>query len=97
MKPELETQVGKDSRSQLIKAKMLEQLIADYQLSNQNPNAENIESNLSFNSTQNVWEFSNNFDTTQPFLTIQNKTYGSQDFLEYLNKNQRAWTRHASF
>ena len=90
LKPELETQVGKDSRSQLIKAKMLEQLIADYQLSNQNPNAENIESNLSFNSTQNVWEFSNNFDTTQPFLTIQNKTYGSQDFLEYLNKNQRA-------
>lgn len=90
LKPELETQVGKDSRSQLIKAKMLEQLIADYKLSNQNPNAENIESNLSFNSTQNVWEFSNNFDTTQPFLTIQNKTYGSQDFLEYLNKNQRA-------
>ena len=90
LKPELETQVGKDSRSQLVKAKMLEQLLVDYQLSKQNPNISNIESNLSFNSTQNVWEFSDNFDTTQPFLTIQNKTYGSQDFLEYLNKNQRA-------
>tara|TARA_B110000902_G_scaffold240459_1_gene289973 strand:+ start:7188 stop:9128 length:1941 start_codon:yes stop_codon:yes gene_type:complete len=90
LKPELETQVGKDSRSQLVKAKMLEQLLVDYQLSNQNPNLSNIESNLSFNSTQNVWEFSDKFDTTEPFLTIQNKTYGSQDFLEYLNKNQRA-------
>ena len=90
LKLELETQVGKDSRSQLVKAKMLEQLLVDYQLSNQNPNISNIESNLSFNSTQNVWEFSDKFDTTEPFLTIQNKTYGSQDFLEYLNKNQRA-------
>ena len=90
LKPELETQVGKDSRSKLVKAKMLEQLLKDYQLSNQNPNVANIESNLSFDSTQNAWEFSNNFKQNQPFLTIQKKTYGSQDFLEYLNKNQRA-------
>ena len=52
LKPELENQVGKDSRSQLVKAKMLEQLLADYQLSNQNPNVAEIESNLSFDSTQ---------------------------------------------
>ena len=90
LKPELENQVGKDSRSQLVKAKMLEQLLADYQLSNQNSNVAEIESNLSFDSTQNVWKFSDNFEATQPFLTIQNTTHTAQDFLEFLNKNQRA-------
>ena len=90
IKPELENQVGKDSRSQLVKAKMLEQLLADYQLSNQNSNVAEIESNLSFDSTQNVWKFSDNFEATQPFLTIQNTTHTAQDFLEFLNKNQRA-------
>jgi len=90
IKPELENQVGKDSRSQLVKAKMLEQLLADYKLSNQNSNVAKIESNLSFDSTQNVWKFSDNFEATQPFLTIQNTTHTAQDFLEFLNKNQRA-------
>ena len=90
IKPELENQVGKDSRSQLVKAKMLEQLLADYQLSNQNSNVAKIESNLSFDSIQNVWKFSDNFEATQPFLTIQNTTHTAQDFLEFLNKNQRA-------
>ena len=90
IKPELENQVGKDSRSQLVKAKMLEQLLEDYQLSNQNSNVAKIESNLSFDSIQNVWKFSDNFEATQPFLTIQNTTHTAQDFLEFLNKNQRA-------
>ena len=90
IKPELENQVGKDSRSQLVKAKMLEQLLADYQLSNQNSNVAKIESNLSFDSIQNVWKFSDNFEATQPFLTIQNTSHTAQDFLEFLNKNQRA-------
>ena len=31
LQPELESQVGKDSRSQLVKAKMLEQLLVEYQ------------------------------------------------------------------
>jgi len=90
IKPELENQVGKDSRSQLVKAKMLEQLLEDYQLSNQNSNVAKIESNLSFDSIQNVWKFSDNFEATQPFLTIQNTSHTAQDFLEFLNKNQRA-------
>jgi len=90
IKPELENQVGKDSRSQLVKAKMLEQLLEDYQLSIQNSNVAKIESNLSFDSIQNVWKFSDNFEATQPFLTIQNTSHTAQDFLEFLNKNQRA-------
>ena len=90
LQPELNNKVGKDSRSQLVKAKMLEQLLTEYQIQNPNSKVANLESNLSYNASQNAWELSQNFDTNQSFLVIKNQTYTYQDFLEYLNKNQKS-------
>ena len=90
LQPELNNKVGKDSRSQLVKAKMLEQLLTEYQIQNPNSKVANLESNLSYNASQNAWELSQNFDTNQSFLVIKNQTYTYQDFLEYLNINQKS-------
>ena len=90
LQPELTNKVGKDSRSQLVKAKMLEQLLMEYQIENPNSKLANFESNLSYNGSQNVWELSKNLDANQSFLIIKNKTITYQDFLDYLNKNQKS-------
>jgi peptidyl-prolyl cis-trans isomerase SurA len=69
---------------------MLEQLLMEYQIENPNSKLANFESNLSYNGSQNVWELSKNLDANQSFLIIKNKTITYQDFLDYLNKNQKS-------
>ena len=90
MQPELINKVGKDSRSQLVKAKMLEQLLVEYQIETPNSSLATLESNLSYNTSQNIWELPSEFDKNQSFLSIKNQTYSFGDFLEYLNKNQKS-------
>ncbi|MDG1385032.1 MAG: peptidylprolyl isomerase, partial [Flavobacteriaceae bacterium] len=90
LQPSLENKVGKDARSQIVKAKMLEQLLLEYQISNHNPNLAQLESNLTYDSTQNTWQTSKNFDASQSFLVIKDQFYVYQDFLDYLNKNQKS-------
>ena len=96
LQPELESQVGKDSRSQLVKAKMLEQLLVEYQIENPNSNLMNVELNLTYITSEKAWGFSKDFDNNLPFLTIKNKTYTYQDFLNFINTNQKSnkkeWT-----
>jgi len=96
LQPELENQVGKDSRSQLVKAKMLEQLLVEYQIENPNSNLMNVELNLTYITSEKAWGFSKDFDNNLPFLTIKNKTYTYQDFLNFINTNQKSnkkqWT-----
>ena len=90
LQPELMNRVGKDSRSQLVKAKMLEQLLVEYQIETPNSNLPVLESNLNYITSQNIWELPSKFDKNQSFLSIKNKTYSFGDFLEYLNKNQKS-------
>ena len=96
LQPELESQVGKDSRSQLVKAKMLEQLLVEYQIENPNSNLMNVELNLTYITSEKAWGFSKDFDNNLPFLTIKNQTYTYQDFLNFINANQKSnkkeWT-----
>ena len=96
LQPELENQVGKDSRSQLVKAKMLEQLLVEYQIENPNSKLMNIELNLTYITSEKAWGFSKDFDNNLPFLTIKNQTYTYQDFLNFINANQKSnkkeWT-----
>ncbi|MDA9126434.1 peptidylprolyl isomerase [Flavobacteriaceae bacterium] len=96
LQPELESQVGKDSRSQLVKAKMLERLLVEYQVENPNSKLMNVESNLTYITSEKAWEFSKDFDNNLPFLTIKNQSYTYQDFLNFINANQKAnkkeWT-----
>ena len=89
LQPNLENQVGKDSRSQIVKAKMLEQLLAEYQISNQKPNFIQLGSNLTFDSTKSTWKLSANADANQSVLIVKDQIYVLQDFLDYLNTNQR--------
>ena len=96
LQPELMNRVGKDSRSQLVKAKMLEQLLVEYQIETPNSNLPALESNLSYNTSQNIWELPSKFDKNQSFLSIKNKTYSFGDFLEYLNKNQKSINKQFS-
>ena len=90
LQPSLENKVGKDARSQIVKAKMLEQLLVEYQISNPNPNLAQLESDLTYDSTQNTWQTSKNFDASQSLLVIKDQFYVYQDFLDYLNKNQKS-------
>ena len=96
LQPELESQVGKDSRSQLVKAKLLEQLLVEYQIENPNSKLMNIELNLTYITSEKAWGFSKDFDNNLPFLTIKNQTYTYQDFLNFINANQKSnkkeWT-----
>ena len=96
LQPELESQVGKDSRSQLVKAKMLERLLVEYQVENPNSKLMNVESNLTYITSEKAWEFSKDFDNNLPFLTIKNQSYTYQDFLNFINANQKTnkkeWT-----
>jgi peptidyl-prolyl cis-trans isomerase SurA len=89
LQPELKNKVRKDSRSQLVKAKMLERLLAEYQIENPNSNLATLETNLSYNTSENIWELPSKFNKDQSFLSIKNQTYSYGDFLEYLNKNQK--------
>ena len=90
LQSELESRVGKDSRSQLVKAKMLEQLLAEYQIETPNSNLAKFESNLNYNTSKNVWELPSNFNKSQSFLNIKNQTHTYLDFLEFLNNNLKS-------
>jgi peptidyl-prolyl cis-trans isomerase SurA len=90
LQSELKNRVGKDSRSQLVKAKMLEQLLAEYQVETPNSKLAKFESNLSYNTSENVWELPSKFNKSQSFLSIKNQTYTYLDFLEFINKNLKS-------
>ena len=90
LQSELKNRVGKDSRSQLVKAKMLEQLLAEYQIETPNSNLAKFESNLNYNTSKNVWELPSNFNKSQSFLNIKNQTHTYLDFLEFLNNNLKS-------
>ena len=90
LQSELESRVGKDSRSQLVKAKMLEQLLGEYQIETPNSNLAKFESNLNYNTSKNVWELPSNFNKSQSFLNIKNQTHTYLDFLEFLNNNLKS-------
>ena len=90
LQSELKNRVGKDSRSQLVKAKMLEQLLAEYHIETPNSKLAKFESNLSYNTSDNVWELSSKFNKSQSFLSVKNQTYTYLDFLEFINKNLKS-------
>lgn len=89
IKEDLEDQVRKDSRSQLVKVKMLDKLLAQYKLKGLNPNIALLKSNIIYNSSNNTWELSDNFNDLRSILTIQKTSYSYRDFLIFLNKNNK--------
>jgi peptidyl-prolyl cis-trans isomerase SurA len=96
LKGDLENKVRKDSRSQLVKAKMLDKLLTQYELTGLNPNLAIIQANVIRNTTDDTWSFSAIINESNPILSIQNTTYSFGDFLSFLNKNKKSinknWT-----
>jgi|TARA_B110000259_G_scaffold125169_1_gene141679 peptidyl-prolyl cis-trans isomerase SurA len=96
LKSDLESQVRKDSRSQLVKAKMLDKLLSEYQLTGVNPNLLLLQDNVTYDSSNKTWGLSNQIIESKPFLTIQNKSYSFSDFIDFVNKNKKSINKNWS-
>ena len=89
LKLDLESQVRKDSRSQLVKSKMLAKLLSQYQLTGLNPNLPLLKSNIVYDRSNKTWKFSDQIKDSKSFLVIQKTSYSFGDFINFLNKNNK--------
>jgi len=89
LKPDLESQVRKDSRSQLVKSKMLAKLLSQYQLTGLNPNLALLKSNIVYDKPNKTWKLSDQIKDSKSFLVIQKTSYSFGDFINFLNKNNK--------
>ena len=89
LKPDLESQVRKDSRSQLVKSKMLAKLLSQYQLTGLNPNLALLKSNIVYDKSNKTWKLSDQIKDSKSFLVIQKTSYSFGDFINFLNKNNK--------
>lgn len=88
IKFELEQKIKRDSRSSLIKKKMIESLKKQYQI--EAPNRDEISSLFLKAEGQNDWILNDGVEPQDQFVKIQNRIFTHKDFLEFLNKNLRA-------
>jgi len=89
LKPDLESQVRKDSRSQLVKSKMLAKLLSQYQLTGLNPNLALLKSNIVYDKPNKTWKLSDQIKDSKSFLVIEKTSYSFGDFINFLNKNYK--------
>ena len=89
LKLDLESQVRKDSRSQLVKSKMLAKLLSQYQLTGLNPNLPLLKSNIVYDRSNKTWKFSDQIKDSKSFLVIRKTSYSFGDFINFLNKNYK--------
>ena len=89
LKPDLESQVRKDSRSQLVKSKMLAKLLSQYQLTGLNPNLALLKSNIVYDKSNKTWKLSDQIKDSKSFLVIEKTSYSFGDFINFLNKNYK--------
>ena len=89
LKLDLESQVRKDSRSQLVKSKMLAKLLSQYQLTGLNPNLALLKSNIVYDKSNKTWKLSDQIKDSKSFLVIRKTSYSFGDFINFLNKNYK--------
>lgn len=85
IKFDLEQKVKRDSRSSLIKKKMIELLKKQYQVDA--PNRDEVSSLFVKVEEQNDWMLKDGVEPQGQFVKIQNRVLTHDDFLEFLNKN----------
>lgn len=88
IKFDLEQKIKRDSRSSLIKKKMIELLKKQYQVDA--PNRDEVSSLFVKVEEQNYWMLKNGVEPQGQFVKIQNRVLTHDDFLEFLNKNLKA-------
>lgn len=89
----LEQKVKRDSRSRIIRDKMIEKLKLTYQLSE--PNLAFVGEKIQMVNSDIAWILSEDV-SEQSFLTIESKTYSYKDFINHLNKNAKSFQKSKS-
>jgi len=90
IKNDLQKQVGKDSRSKLVRTKMFEKLLSEYNLSKKNQNLVSFQTEVVFDVSNRNWDLSNKINNTKIFLQIKDRSYTFRDFIDFLNKNSKS-------
>ena len=90
IKQDLENKVGKDSRSKLVRSKMIDKLLSEYNLSEKNPNLVLFQSNVFFDDSNKYWDIINETNNTKIFLQIKDRSYTFRDFIDFLNRNNKS-------
>ena len=90
IKQDLEDKVGKDSRSKLVRSKMIDKLLSEYNLSERNPNLVLFQSNVFFDDSNKYWDIINEINNTKIFLQIKDRSYTFRDFIDFLNRNNKS-------
>ena len=90
IKNDLQKQVGKDSRSKLVRTKMFEKLLSEYNLSKKNQNLVSFKTEVVFDVSNRNWDLSNKINNTKIFLQIKDRSYTFRDFIDFLNKNSKS-------
>lgn len=88
LKIDLEQKIKRDSRSSLIREKMMESLKKQYQI--EVPNRDLISSLFEKAESQNDWTLVSGVSSQNQILNIQNRSFTNDDFLMFLNNNPRS-------
>ena len=88
IKVDLEQKVKRDSRSKIIRQKMLEKLKQQYKISQ--PSLESVAALIKINDADDTWMVEASIEP-QVFLKIESQEFLYKDFLDLLNKNKRSF------
>ena len=88
IKVDLEQKVKRDSRSKIIRQKMLEKLKQQYKISQ--PSLESVAAFIEINDADDTWMVEASIEP-QVFLKIESQEFLYKDFLDLLNKNKRSF------
>ena len=75
IKLDLEKKVGKDSRSKLVRSKMFDKLLSEYNVSEKNPNLVLFQSNVFFDDSNKYWDVIHEIDNTKVFRQIKGRSF----------------------
>lgn len=93
MLPELKSKVTKDSRSELTRTSFINKLKVEYGFKEYPKNLPAVYSVLDTNYYNGTWDVSKASKLNKPLFDLDGKTYGQQDFVSYLQDNQRKTRR----
>jgi peptidyl-prolyl cis-trans isomerase SurA len=88
-KPDLESQIRRDSRSKLINTSLLNTLKQHYNIPNSNPELAYFETILNDTFLKHSWSIPLNLENEKPFLKIGNKQLTYYDFAIFLLNSQK--------
>ena len=89
LKPELESKVKRDSRSQLINESLIQDLKKKYQVTEDPKDLEYFKSIISRDYYKKSWQLPSNFNSEKPLVKIGDKQLSYGDFGNFILSNQK--------